>query len=53
MNEINYDLTIKTTKDMFRFIVELKDLKTVLQQVNFKEIESVELHRHKAKRKSL
>jgi hypothetical protein len=25
----------------------------VLQQVNFKEIESVELHRHKAKRKSL
>ena len=48
--ENNYDLTIKTNKDMFKFIVELKDLKSILQQINYKEINSVELSKRKAKK---
>lgn len=51
--ENNYDLTIKTNKDMFKFIVELKDLKSILQQINYTDIESVELQKHKVKRKTL
>ena len=47
--EINYDLEIKTKKDTFRFIVELQDLKDMLEKINYKEIESVNLEKRKMK----
>ena len=51
--EINYDLEIKTKKDTFRFIVELKDLKDMLEKLNYKEIKSVELKKRDNKCKIL
>lgn len=51
--EINYDLEIKTKKDTFRFIVELKDLKEMLEKLNYKEIKSVELKKRDNKCKIL
>lgn len=47
--EINYDLEIKTKKDTFRFIIELQDLKDMLEKINYKEIESVNLEKRKMK----
>jgi len=47
--EINYDLTIKTDKKLFKFIVELKDLRSILKQMNYKEVNSVELVKRKNK----
>lgn len=47
--EINYDLEIKTKKDTFRFIIELQDLKNILEKINYKEIESVNLEKRKMK----
>lgn len=48
-NEIDYDLMIKTKKHTFTFITELKDLKAMLEKINYKEIESVKLEKRKVK----
>lgn len=48
-NETNYDLTIKTKKHTFKFITELKDIKAMLEKINYKDIESVNLEKRKVK----
>ena len=52
-NEINYNLTIKTKKHTFTFITELKDLKSMLEKINYKDIESVNLEKRGDKCKTL
>lgn len=47
--ETNYDLTIKTKKHTFQFITELKDIKSMLEKINYKEIESVRLEKRRIK----
>ena len=50
MEEENYDLEIKTKRNTFKFIVELKDLKGMLEQLNYNDINSIKLEKRKVKK---
>lgn len=49
MEEENYDLEIKTNRNTFKFIVELKDLKEMLEKLKYEEINSIKLEKRKVK----
>lgn len=51
--EINYDLTINTPRNTFKFIIELQDLKSMLEQINYKEVNSIQLEKRKVKDEQL
>ena len=47
--ETNYDLTINTSRNTFKFIIELQDLKSMLEQINYKDVNSIQLEKRKVK----